>query len=316
MIGRALALARLALALGRVDRATFHEDGRRPETDTDHTAMLGLLVADLARLPSLRERVDVGRALAFALAHDVVEAYAGDTVSIALSAEARREKAAREAEALERLRRELGAECWLVETIEAYERQDTIEARLVNFADKVAPKLTHALNGGRTLRGLGLDPETASRQHEEQLRRLVERSPDLPELEVLFGEAHAAAIGALRKPTDALARLAAAEEELAAAQAAHRAASERLEAARREQQRAMLAADEVRDVERVVSYLIADRTRTRRLIVTRRTARVIEARPPGCWGPTWTFYPKGKRWVSSTSERLTEESVAALRPLD
>ena len=36
-LDRALVLARIALAFGRVERATFHEDGVRPETDTDHT---------------------------------------------------------------------------------------------------------------------------------------------------------------------------------------------------------------------------------------------------------------------------------------
>lgn len=198
MIARALLTARLALALGRVDRATYHEDGTRRETDTDHTVMLCLLVADLAQLPALRDRVDLGRLLAFALAHDVVEAYAGDTVSIALTAEQRREKAAREAEALTRLRAEFGPEAWIVETIEAYERQDTLEARLVNYADKIAPKLTHALNGGRTLRDLGISPDAAAEQHREQGARLAQRSPDLPDLADLFERAHHEAINAYR----------------------------------------------------------------------------------------------------------------------
>lgn len=201
MIARALLTARLALALGRVDRATYHEDGRRKETDTDHTVMLCLLVADLAQLPTLRDRVDLGKLLAFAIVHDVVEAYAGDTVSISLTAEERRAKAAREAEALTRLRAEFGPEAWIVQTIEAYERQDTLEARLVNYADKVVPKLTHALNGGRTMRDLGIDPDKASDQHVVQGGRLSDRSPDLPELSELFEEAHREAIRAFRLAT-------------------------------------------------------------------------------------------------------------------
>lgn len=197
MIARALLTARLALALGRVDRATYHEDGTRRETDTDHTVMLCLLVADLAQLPTLRDRVDLGKLLAFAIVHDVVEAYAGDTVSIALTAEERRAKAAREAEALARLRSEFGPEAWIVQTIEAYERQDTIEARLVNYADKIVPKLTHALNGGRTLLelGVGMDPVS------EQGQRLTAKSPDLPELTELFDAARAEMVRTYRIAT-------------------------------------------------------------------------------------------------------------------
>ncbi len=199
VLARSVAIARLSLALGRVDRATRHEDGKRPETDTDHTVMLCLLVADLAQLPTLRDRVDVGRLLAFALVHDVVEAYAGDTVSIALTADQRREKAAREDAALARLRDEFGPEAWIVQTIEAYERQDTIEARMVNYADKIAPKFTHALNGGCTLRALGVSMVPVS----EQGQRLATKNPDLPELTALFDEARDELAAALLAACDA-----------------------------------------------------------------------------------------------------------------
>jgi putative hydrolase of HD superfamily len=192
VIDRALMTARVALALGRVNRATYHEDGQRPETDTDHTVMLCLLVADLAQLPSLRDRVDLGRLIAFALVHDVVEAYAGDTVSISLDAEQRSAKARRESAALKRLCEEFGWDSWLVRTIKAYEAMDTIEARLVNYADKIAPKLTHALNGGCTMRRLGIGVEPVS----EQGQRLAARSPDLPELTKLFDAARAEMIKA------------------------------------------------------------------------------------------------------------------------
>lgn len=43
-----ISLAKLALRFSRVERATFHEDGVRPETDSDHTVMLGLVACQLA----------------------------------------------------------------------------------------------------------------------------------------------------------------------------------------------------------------------------------------------------------------------------
>ena len=139
---RALTLARIALAFGRVDRVTRHEDGVRPETDSDHTVMLGLIACELAP-PSL----DRGRIAAFALVHDLPEVYAGDTPTLAISAEALAAKQAREDAARERLTVELGDASWLAALLAAYEAQREPEARFVRLIDKVLPRLTHAFNG-------------------------------------------------------------------------------------------------------------------------------------------------------------------------
>jgi putative hydrolase of HD superfamily len=169
-------IARLALALGRVDRITQHPDGY-PESDTDHTVMLALVAAEMA--PA---RLDRGRVLAYALVHDLVEAYAGDTPTlVALDDAGRAAKDAREAAALARIRAELGAESWVVRTIEAFEAQGDPEARWVKHMDKCVPKLTHALNGGRAVRAQGLGLEDVQRRVEGQLAHAARTSPDLPE---------------------------------------------------------------------------------------------------------------------------------------
>ena len=81
----AVRLAALVLQFGRVNRATFHPDGIRRETDTDHTVMLGVLAAALAsRWHTLG--LNVGRVAEFALVHDLAEAYAGDTQSFDITA--------------------------------------------------------------------------------------------------------------------------------------------------------------------------------------------------------------------------------------
>ncbi len=41
-------LGRMALAFGRIDRITFYEDGGTPESDSDHTVMLGLVACAFA----------------------------------------------------------------------------------------------------------------------------------------------------------------------------------------------------------------------------------------------------------------------------
>lgn len=136
------ALARLALAFGRTERATRHEDGVRPETDSDHTVMLGWIAATLCP-PEL----DVGRVAQFALAHDAAEAKVGDTNTLALSAEGHKKKAEREAWARQELEREHGPTSWLCQTLAAYEAQACPESRFVRILDKVLPKLTHLENG-------------------------------------------------------------------------------------------------------------------------------------------------------------------------
>lgn len=189
-----LVLADLALRFGRVNRATRHPDGQRPETDTDHTFMLALIALELVgylEAQGIELGLDPGRLAMLALVHDLPESEAGDTNTMGgLSAEAKAAKAAREAAALERLRGLLGPSSWAVATIEAYERQDTPEARFLCYLDKVLVRLTHTLNGGITVIEAGHDLawlEERHRAHEQELRARF------PEWAELLGGLHEAA---------------------------------------------------------------------------------------------------------------------------
>lgn len=93
----AFRLARISLAFGRVERLTRHEDGIRPETDTDHTVMLGLVACELA--PTSLDRAAVA---AYALVHDLLEVYAGDTQTLIVSENSLATKKSREIEARRR----------------------------------------------------------------------------------------------------------------------------------------------------------------------------------------------------------------------
>lgn len=174
-LARSLRLARIALAFGRVERATLHEDGRRPETDTDHTVMLGLIACELA--PSHLDRAKVA---AFALVHDLAEVYAGDTQTLVISAEGMAAKRDREALAQARLVAELGAGSWVAETLATYEEQREPEARFVRALDKVLPKLTLAFNGCAAARAL-TDRAGFSNAHARQYEKLRAEYPEFPE---------------------------------------------------------------------------------------------------------------------------------------
>jgi 5'-deoxynucleotidase YfbR-like HD superfamily hydrolase len=171
-------LGRLSLQFGRVDRITFHDDGATPESDTDHTVMLGLVACALAAEHGL----DVGLVAQYALVHDLVEVYAGDTNTLGgLTPEAKADKKAREHAALLRIKDEFGADLWwLPETLINYENQVTLEARFVRAVDKLLPKVTHILNGAVTLRQQGVDPQRQAARYVEQRAEIAAYTPEWP----------------------------------------------------------------------------------------------------------------------------------------
>jgi putative hydrolase of HD superfamily len=149
-------LGRLALAFGQIDRtAVYHPDGMTPESDTDHTVMLGWIGCALAA--RCFPRLDVGLVAQFALIHDAPEVYAGDTQTLRIDAAGRAAKAAREHAAVNRLVSEFGGRLpWFPAVIAAYEAQELPEARFVRGLDKVLPKIVHLLDGGAGLREFGI----------------------------------------------------------------------------------------------------------------------------------------------------------------
>jgi 5'-deoxynucleotidase YfbR-like HD superfamily hydrolase len=140
-------LGRLALIFAGIDRtAVYHLDGVTPESDADHTVMLGWIAGALAArcFPGL----DVGLVAQFALVHDAVEVYAGDTPTLRIDQAGLAEKASREHAAAERIDAEFGASLpWFPRLIGLYEAQQLPEARFVRGVDKILPKIVHLLDG-------------------------------------------------------------------------------------------------------------------------------------------------------------------------
>lgn len=175
-------LGALALAFGRIDRtAVYHPDRTTPESDTDHTVMLGWIACALAAhwFPHL----DVGLVAQYALVHDAPEVYAGDTPTLRITPTERARKAEREHAATQQLTNQFGARLpWFPATVTAYERQDTPEARFVRGVDKILPKIVHLLDGcvGLTDRRIGATEMT--RICTTQRRDMAGYLADLPEV--------------------------------------------------------------------------------------------------------------------------------------
>lgn len=147
-----IALGKLVLDFSKIERATAHEDGTTAESDADHTVMLGVIACAVAH--RYEPGLDVGKVAQFALVHDLVEVYAGDTNTFGIHFSTKDlDKESREAAALARIAAEFGSTLpWVHETIEEYESLKSPEARFIKTLDKVLPKITNVINHGMRLR--------------------------------------------------------------------------------------------------------------------------------------------------------------------
>lgn len=141
-----------------VERRNRLADGSRRENTAEHSWHLGM--AALVFTPFATEPIDVGRSVAMALAHDIVEIDAGDTFAYDEGADAA-SKQAREQAAADRLFGLLppAAGAYLRELWDEYERGDTPEARYVMAIDRMAPMLLNIAEGGSTWREHGITTE-------------------------------------------------------------------------------------------------------------------------------------------------------------
>jgi putative hydrolase of HD superfamily len=188
-----LDLGKLSLRFARVDRATYHEDGVRRESDTDHTVMLGLCACAFAS--SYDTTLNLGKVAQFAFIHDLVEAYAGDTNSLGMVEDIKKVKEEREHEAFLKIKEEFkDVFPWIHTTIEEYESLATPEAKFIKAFDKIMPKVTQVLNNGVQFKHLKRTQEELTAIHKKQLDEMTDGyAKELPEtlelLSVMMGKA-------------------------------------------------------------------------------------------------------------------------------
>lgn len=132
---------RLLHATQNTERRGRIPDEQKWRNTAEHTfelAMLAWYVASVQKLP-----LDLKKVLSYALAHDIIEAYAGDTPIT--DAEASKTKAAREEAALERIEKEFPEFEELTNVIHAYERREDAESRFVYALDKLVDPLNASM---------------------------------------------------------------------------------------------------------------------------------------------------------------------------
>ena len=179
-------IGKMILTFAQVNRVTLHEDGVTPESDTDHTVMVAICACALAS--KLYPHLDIGKVSQFAIIHDLVEVYAGDTNTFNISDEGRKEKEKREAHAYERIKTEFDTVYpWIAHTIEEYESLRSDEAQFVKMVDKVMTKLTHRINQGAYLQREETTQEEATRHYTSQTAIIEEKyGKKFPEVVIIL----------------------------------------------------------------------------------------------------------------------------------
>lgn len=177
-LDRVLKFQELLHAFALVERAARVRGRELRENDAEHSFSLSMLtwfVIDAFELPLNKEL-----AVRYALIHDLVEVYAGDTPF--LDAEGRKTKQEREENARLRIATEFPDFPSLHETIDAYERQEDSESKFVKALDKVDPVLTNFAEGGRLWKEMNAPYETLINSKREKVAAVEEVKELLEEI--------------------------------------------------------------------------------------------------------------------------------------
>jgi 5'-deoxynucleotidase YfbR-like HD superfamily hydrolase len=142
---------------------------RRWENDAEHSWSVAFLACTLA--PKLDPSLDISKICQFAVVHDLVEVYATDTSTFA-DHEHLATKVEREEQALKRISSETTQFPWIAETIEAYERQDTPEAKFVSAIDKYIAVTYDLIDEGKLFRERKMSLEEYNKSLESQRRKV------------------------------------------------------------------------------------------------------------------------------------------------
>jgi 5'-deoxynucleotidase YfbR-like HD superfamily hydrolase len=139
---------------------TVPEGQRRNENDAEHSWSVAMLACTLA--PHIDPGLDIGKVSQFAIVHDLVELFADDT-SVWAEDSALAAKDQKEANALAQLKERFSNFPWLIETVEAYEKQDSNEALYVRAIDKYIAVAIRFMDGGEFYRNRGITKEIFDR---------------------------------------------------------------------------------------------------------------------------------------------------------
>jgi len=149
-----LRFAELLNQFQAVERVVLVKNSKRWENDVEHSYMLTML-ADYI-ISSGGYKLNRQKVMMYALVHDLVESYAGDTYILSKDAAHVASKHKREADALTRIIKEFPEYKDLGKHILTYEKKSDDESKFVYALDKIQPVIQIYLEGGRTWRKMDM----------------------------------------------------------------------------------------------------------------------------------------------------------------
>lgn len=132
-----------------IQRIVYTKDHPHPENDAEHSFQLALTAWYI--IDSQKINLNLSKILKYALAHDLVEIYAGDTYFFAPKTEMETKKQ-REEEAAHRIKSEFSEFPELHKIIEDYENKNDPESKFIYALDKVIPIINIYLDDGAGLK--------------------------------------------------------------------------------------------------------------------------------------------------------------------
>jgi putative hydrolase of HD superfamily len=180
-ISRTIAFTRLIHAFQEVERVAHAPDKVRHENDVEHSYILAMLAWYL--VDSLKLPLDKNKVLQYALAHDFVEVYAGDTNAFSKIQSELDSKHQREEDARIRIKEEFPEFEDLHNTIVRYESKADDESIFVNKLDKLLPVITNYIQDGVTWKEMDLPFDVA---FENKRRKIGDHQPLRPFLEEII----------------------------------------------------------------------------------------------------------------------------------
>lgn len=154
----------------KIERAIYVKGDSRKENDSEHSYQLVMFAWYL--ISSYKLDFDLDLIIKYALVHDLVEVYAGDT--FAFDDHGKKGKQEREAKSLKRLRLELLEFEEIFPLIEGYEHREDKEAKFVYALDKILPIFNIYLDGGRSWQEKGVSLEMIIDYKKEKVAQVPE----------------------------------------------------------------------------------------------------------------------------------------------
>jgi len=132
----------------KVERRVHLAGREHKENDSEHSYQLAMVAWYLVESTGL-SHLNKELCIKYALIHDFVEVYAGDTYFYATDQE-RNDKKDREKLAIEKLKKECNEFGAMIKLIEKYEEKKDSESRFVYALDKILPIINIYLDNGRS----------------------------------------------------------------------------------------------------------------------------------------------------------------------